>query len=665
MTLECSVRRRCGVRVRPDETSADRVRSVLRQSVTVLRRSVTALALGGAVLTSALALTPHAHAEMPMAATYGGAWGTASSPATEDPDSTVSTDVLNSADVARYKKIFALQEKARWKAADKIIKTLDDRCLMGHVLYQRYMHPTGWHSHARELAAWMREYSDLPGADKIHIMALRRGAHSVHRVTWNGLTGSGGAMEGGYVRGLVGHYASSVARRAAYHVWRKVSRALNSGYTLAAKRVLLEQRKKRTLAAVDYDRLSGLLAYSYFIDGHDQMALDWATAAIRRSGANAPMALWAAGLTAWRQGDVARAAPWFEVLSQAHGASTWLIAGGGYWAARAALRDHQPGRTIPFLKRAASHPRTFYGLLARRVLGLPSQIQWGEQALSKAELQVLNKTKAGHRAFALVQVGKVHLAEQELRGLYRHANDEQRDAILRAADVSGMSGLALYLSAIRNAAAVTDSDADAIAGALDSARYPVPVWQPSDGWHLDRALIFAFVRQESAFNPLAQSWAGARGLMQVMPATAAYIAGEKSYRYRRGRKALLSPELNLSLGQKYLNYLLGLPDVKGNLFYAAVAYNAGPGNLQHWKARLESLGASADVAKDPLMFIESIPIRETRVYVQRVMANLWMYRDRLGQQSPSLDMVASGDWPRYSALDSVGFAAASPASLTQ
>ena len=71
-----------------------------------------------------------------------------------------------------------------------------------------------------------------------------------------------------------------------------------------------------------------------------------------------------------------------------------------------------------------------------------------------------------------------------------------------------------------------------------------------------------------------------------------------------------------------------------------VAYNAGPGNLERWQDR----NGPVD---DPLLFMETIPVRETRSFVEKVMANYWMYRLRLGGMTPSLAKVASGHWPVY------------------
>ena len=112
--------------------------------------------------------------------------------------------------------------------------------------------------------------------------------------------------------------------------------------------------------------------------------------------------------------------------------------------------------------------------------------------------------------------------------------------------------------------------------------------------------------------------------------------------YGRGR--LYDPGLNLALGQRYLAMLLADGNVDGDLFRLAAAWNGGPGNLQKWRRQIKH-------GNDPLLFIESIPSPETRVFIERLLANLWIYRDRMGQPAPSLDALAAGNWPVYTALD--------------
>jgi soluble lytic murein transglycosylase-like protein len=143
------------------------------------------------------------------------------------------------------------------------------------------------------------------------------------------------------------------------------------------------------------------------------------------------------------------------------------------------------------------------------------------------------------------------------------------------------------------------------------------------------------------------SRAGAKGLMQVMPRTAAYIAKNKSLRLKNG--ILFEPEYNLSLGQKYIMYLMSHSHINNNLLYIAAAYNAGPGNLKKWQKRAQGID-------DPFLFIETLPSRETRNYVKKVMANLWIYSSKLNLPMPSLDEIAIGKWPCYASIKNSVFA---------
>jgi len=100
----------------------------------------------------------------------------------------------------------------------------------------------------------------------------------------------------------------------------------------------------------------------------------------------------------------------------------------------------------------------------------------------------------------------------------------------------------------------------------------------------------------------------------------------------------------LTLGQRLIRMLLDSDQIQGNLIMMSAAYNAGQGNLGKWERR-------AQYRNDPLLFIESIPSRETRSFIERVLTNYWIYRHRMGLSSPSLDAIAEGGWPLYSDTD--------------
>ena len=297
-----------------------------------------------------------------------------------------------------------------------------------------------------------------------------------------------------------------------------------------------------------------------------------------------------------------------------------------------------PGQVSEWLALAAKHPRTFYGLLARRALGIALPFDFTPRALSPKPLARLLALPGAGRAFALLQVGERERAETELLGLDRIDDAEMAEAFLVLLDRARFPRLAFRL-----AQRLFKSDETWSAERLDASLYPIPPWQPKGGYIVDRALVYALMRQESAFNPRAKSPDGARGLMQLMPATAGFVDRSRRYRGKR-RRELFQPELNIDLGQRYLAYLLDHKTVRGDLFRLTTAYNGGPGNLGKWQRRMDYEG-------DPLLFIESLPSRETRLFIERVLSNLWIYRARLNQPAPSLDAIVVGNWPTYAALD--------------
>jgi len=142
--------------------------------------------------------------------------------------------------------------------------------------------------------------------------------------------------------------------------------------------------------------------------------------------------------------------------------------------------------------------------------------------------------------------------------------------------------------------------------------------------------LFAVARQESAFMAEAQSPVGAMGLLQLMPATAKLVA--KSLGVRFDPKLLIEPERNIPLGSKYLSDLL--LRYNGNRVLATAAYNAGPGRVSRLLAQ-QTHPVSVDI------WVETFPIRETREYIQSVLAFAVIYSERLGQ--PKTALVSSNE----------------------
>ena len=549
--------------------------------------------------------------------------------------------VLSDRDAELYREIFALQEKGKWRAADKRIRRLSDRRLIGHLLAQRYLHPTAYRSKYKELRDWMAHYADHPEAKRIYKLALKRRPKNYKRPKRPAVQRSSLAVapRAGSAPYRSTKLLSKKDRRRAARLKRRIRRNVLRTRLTVTEKLLAGSEAKRLLDRVERDDGYAKVAAAWFYYGRDERAFKLADAAARRSSRHVPLAHWTAGLAAWRLGRLEDAAGHFESLAQSQNASGWNVAAGAYWAARAHLRLRRPAEMSRWLRLAAKYPRTFYGLLAQRALGIKLRFDFHAHDLNPALVARLAADPASARALALLQVGERRRAERELKGANGWADAEMAQALLALAERARMPRLAFRMGT--RLAAIENPEARA--GALDAALYPVPPWRPKGGFTVDRALIYALVRQESGFNPRAKSPDGARGLMQLMPSTASFIARDRGYR-RHKRKQLFEPETNLELGQRYIAYLLEHDLVRGDLFRLATAYNGGPGNLSKWQRKMDYKG-------DALMFIESLPSRETRLFIERVLANLWIYRQRLGQPAPSLDGIASGDWPTYVALD--------------
>lgn len=549
--------------------------------------------------------------------------------------------VLSPEDAARYRQIFELQETGEWRAADKLIKDLNDRILMGHVLFQRYMHPTKYRSKYSELAPWLKQYRDHPGASRIYRLARKRKpakARAPVKPPPTSLRAATGQPPKVTVRKP---RPPASKRREIAALKSRVSRYLRRGAIDRAEKQLWASIHTGVLDDAAFDVQLARVAESYFYEGDDDKALALGALA-SRSGDAAPMANWIAGLAAWRLGEADIAATHFEALAGSATGSPWLIGAAAYWGARAYLVSGQPAKVNPLLKVAARHQRTFYGLIAARQLGLEMNYSWDLPPLEATDYLRLAKVDGVRRAIALIEAGKSHLADQDLRLVARRGDKALRTALL---------GLSARLNLPATQLVVSYLLRDGSANSWDSVEYPMPDWEPEGGFSLDKAVMFAVIRQESRFNARAISSAGARGLMQLMPSTASFIARDRSLR-NANRTKLYSPDFNMALGQQYLEYLSGLDYIDGNMFLVVGAYNGGPGNISRWLKKV-------DHGEDWLLFIETIPKAETRDFIERVLSNLWIYRMRMGQPANTLDAVARGDWPIYTAIDNTQFKAAS------
>ena len=548
--------------------------------------------------------------------------------------------LLEEADVARYRVIFQLQENADFKGADDIVAKLRDRALMGHVLAHRFLHPQYKVSYD-ELKDWLADYSDHPDARRIHDLALKRKpvkakSPPVPTVPDVQVTQAMGINVQAYDRQafesktyVVPTKFSPADQKEYDKLIAKLDLTLRKGTQAEFRKILTEDKARGLLPPVEYDRQSGRLAQGYYAVGQDDQAVFWGEQATKRSGKYIPEIHWTTGLAYWRMGKLEQAAFHFEQVAKSEYSSRWLQSAGAFWAGRSHVRMRHHKDFTRMMELAGQSPRTFYGLLARRLLNQDPNFDWSPPPLDKAALAELAEAPGGKRAVLLLQIGFEERAERELRILQPKGSRSLTEAMLALAERSQMPSLAMRLGNMlaRNGAPIADTTA-----------YPAPQLTTA-GEMVDRELVLALVRQESGFNPQARSPAGARGLMQIMPDTASFIARDGKLAADT-RNRLYEPEVNLMLGQRYIDILMKDNAVGGDLFRMVVAWNAGPGNLGKWMKSVKH-------HDDPLLFIESVPSPETRNFVERVLANYWVYRQRFNQPTNSLDSVASGKWPVY------------------
>jgi soluble lytic murein transglycosylase-like protein len=557
---------------------------------------------------------------------------------------------LPPSEAIRIRRIFLLQREGTLAAAAREQALLDAafmigeqpimHYMLGHILADRYL---GRFSKPGPelLQAWLNAFPQLPDAPSIHALLLARlpkGAKPPAAPLSVSLA-SAPPQQPSQTSVPVPEETEPASRALArnpaldHSVWE----AARFSRPDAVPRLLA---RTRGLTPSYASQLRGEAGQILFTLNRDEeayaVASEGAHACGRREDCqDAALAGYAAGLAAWRLNRPDLARPMFEAAWRAEGTTSALKAAAAFWTARAHLRTGDPAAYVPWMNRASEQKRTFYGLLARRTLGLGIGFSAGgreqRETLGQADVDAVAATPEGLRAFALLQVGQDGRAESELRLLWPAAQSKPAlgRSIMLVAQAAGLSDLAAQLA---------DLVAAADGRPRENTRFPIPRLRPNGGFTVDPALIYAVARTESNFDPTMISSAGAQGLMQIMPETASFVM-----RSARAAELLNDPEYNLDLGQRYLAYLATHEAVAGNLLRLLASYNSGPNAFAKWSGTVHD-------NDDPLLFIEAIPVDETRAYVPRVLTYTWIYAARLHLPAPSLDELAAGAWPVYHPL---------------
>ena len=270
--------------------------------------------------------------------------------------------------------------------------------------------------------------------------------------------------------------------------------------------ILDNKANRHFLGTLYFDRALAIIARGYYHAGKNEKALATATRATERSGADAPDAYWWGGLAAWRLDRHDVAAAHFSAMARAPGLRDWPRAAAAFWAARAALVGREPAKVTPMLRLGARYPYTFYGMLAMQALDEPSPFDWALPRLGAVETELLQHIPAAKRALALIEAGQSVRAESELKRLTGAPSPELSRVLLALIGKASLPDVSIRLG-LRLARA---------GGARhDAALFPAPDWTPRGGYTLDKALIFAFIRQESRFTTQAKSRPRPAGLIPL------------------------------------------------------------------------------------------------------------------------------------------------------
>lgn len=295
---------------------------------------------------------------------------------------------------------------------------------------------------------------------------------------------------------------------------------------------------------------------------------------------------------------------------------------GAYWAGRAAKALGDPERARYWFDAAAVHGTTFYGQLAAAELRLPVNAGIAaEPPIAPDTLAAFNKRDIVRavRLLRRIEPAPYRHADLFLRRLVADAREtEEFHMIGKLAAEANRRELGVFLAkeAAQDGVVLIDLGYPL----LDSKLQPRP----------EPALVHALIRQESTFNKDAVSSAGARGLMQLMPATATAMAKRAGIK-KFNVKQLNDASRNIQLGTTYVQELLDRFD--GSYVMTIAGYNAGPGRVSSW---VRLYGDPRTESVDVVDWIELIPVYETRNYVQRVIENLQVYRYRMRQPAISI-----------------------------
>jgi len=368
------------------------------------------------------------------------------------------------------------------------------------------------------------------------------------------------------------------------------------------------------------------LARDYFLEDEMDLALGYYARLASEFPASPyyTEARWRVVWAEYRQGRYAEAATEFEKTARENPSSPehprFL-----FWGARAYERSGRPAQAVALHRQVIlGYKNSYYGRQAEAHLTRLNDSTAADVVLAGGRegvdlrIQIARKERLARIGQLLVLGLTEEAALEAERGVDGQEDDSAFQAIYAWIHYQrGRYGLAI--NAMRQAFPFhVAATGDLLPEDVWRILYPLKYWEYVERYSRERSLdpylVAAIIRQESTFNPVVKSRAGARGLMQIMPTTGKIISRQEGTRFRW--QALIEPEANIRMGTLYLRRMLDT--FGGRVDYALASYNAGPHRVQRW--------TGMDMTLDSEEFIEEIPFTETRDYVKAVLRNEKQYR---------------------------------------
>lgn len=561
--------------------------------------------------------------------------------------STIPT-LLSDIELKEYYEIYRLQNSGKYKEAKELIANLTNPLLSGYMDYLRFL-KDDYDPSYEELRSWLDKYHDLAVSESVYKMALKKAKNSLEKASLKSPRYFYDRFVPIYLRhDLFAEVASSVdqieinsVKPVDNNTTKRLNAYLKKGKTLSVKNMLTNPTVRRSLDRDTYDYYASILARSYFLDGEDKQAIEWGKKAIKRKPIVFIESYFYLGLSYYRLKDYDNAQYYFGyVFNNYKNIDSDIAAKGAYWYAKVSLLLGDIDTYYKALQVGSSYIYNFYGILSSEELGVTPNYSWQYIEFPTDSIIKLESYETGKRTFALLQLGLLDWAEQELIFfatyetplLPKEEENQLLEALMYIAQTTNMPALS-YKLAGQNGKYY----------GLSHLSYPVFFVDLKNGYELDPALLLAIIRRESNFFSGAESLPGAKGLMQLMPTTASSIIEKYNLNYSVSED-LISPKANIDLGQKYLQILMSNPNANNNLIYVIAGYNGGFFNVEKWKEQTHRH------PEDPLFFIESIPYYETRNYVKSVLTDYWIYQYKIGTPRYALRSLLEGEQPLYVAI---------------